>query len=550
VTSARDRILIVENDPVISDFIARQTLQAAGYQPVVVNDVTSAISRSIQMAPDLILVNINMPDLRGKDLMVALNSQGINTPVIVMAIKGMEAELIQTLRLGAADYLLWPLREPEVLNAVERVLKQVHERQERERLSRQLQQTNQELQARVRELTTIFSLGKAVTSITEQAVLFEKIIEGAASVTQADMAWFLLREDSNVKTFTLVGQRNLPPSLVVFLNQPWDDGISSLVAMSGESLSIHGEPLKRFKINTLGQSALIAPVKLQKQVIGLLVMLRKQPQPFSASEQNLLEAVADYAGISLVNARLFRTVEERAHSLQTLADVAQVGEKINHEILDTVKREVRSPLEISRAALERLAKDPTTRWSKEQRQALTALQDQLQIIGRIGESIAPPSLTQSMLTPAPLDVIDLVRKSIERLQPIAQQNNVILSPEFPPFPFQAQGETVLLGLVLDAMISLCVRYSSAGNQVSVRIERKGDMAEIAVQGPGPALDSRRAVQLFEPGYRPPSAPPVFAGLTIGLSLALELVQKQNGKLWAEGKSGQNVCLHLELPLSR
>ena len=244
---------IVESDPVVSDLIGRQALQAVGYQVQVATDATSAIAKSLQWAPDLMLVDLNLPGLSGKDLLVALASQGMHTPLIIIARRGTEADIIQTFRLGAADYLLLPAREAEVVNAVNRVLQQVHDRHERERLSQQLQQANQELQSRVRELTTIFALGKAMTSVTDQAALLEKILEGAIRITQADLGWFLLREDVD-RPFVVVAESNLPPALGVRLNQPWDDGISSLVAMSGEPLSIHGEPLKRFKISSLGMA--------------------------------------------------------------------------------------------------------------------------------------------------------------------------------------------------------------------------------------------------------------------------------------------------------
>jgi two-component system NtrC family sensor kinase len=303
MTNGRDRILLVENDPVVADLIGRQALQGIGHQVVMVGDANTAISRAIQWVPDLILVDINLPGLSGKDLLVALKSQGLQTPVVLLAQRGQESDIVQAFRLGAADYLLLPVREAEVISAVERVLKQVHERQERERLSQQLQQTNQELQLRVRELTTVFAVGKAVTSITDMSLLMNRILEGAVRVTQADLGWFLMREESD-QPFVLVADNNLPPSLGLRLGQPWDDGISKLVAMSGETLTIHGEPLKRFKIYTLGQSALIVPIRAQKKnqrtVIGLLAMIRRQPAAFGPSEQHLLEALADYASISLV----------------------------------------------------------------------------------------------------------------------------------------------------------------------------------------------------------------------------------------------------------
>ena len=200
--ATRERILIVENDPEISDLVGRQALQATGYQTFIVSDANTALSKTLQLAPDAILIDLNLPGLSGKDLMVALTSQGIQTPIIVLSLKGTEADIIQAFRLGATDYLLWPVREAEVINVVERVLKQVRERHERERLAQQLQQTNQELQLRVRELTAIFAIGKAVVSITDQSVLFEKILDGATRVTQADLGWFLIKRRKKSSLYT------------------------------------------------------------------------------------------------------------------------------------------------------------------------------------------------------------------------------------------------------------------------------------------------------------------------------------------------------------
>lgn len=192
---SKDRILIVESNPEISDFIGRQALSSAGYQVFSVADASSAIAKTLQVSPDLIITNIHLPGLSGKDLMIALSSQGINTPIIVIAEEGKESEVIQTFRLGAVDYFMWPCQEPEIIRSVERIISQIHEHRDRTILEKRLSDINQQLQQRVRELTAIFSMGKAVTSITDQRALFDKINHVAAQVTQADISWFLLREE-------------------------------------------------------------------------------------------------------------------------------------------------------------------------------------------------------------------------------------------------------------------------------------------------------------------------------------------------------------------
>ncbi|MDD2921454.1 MAG: response regulator, partial [Anaerolineales bacterium] len=72
-----EQILIVESDPDIADLIGRQALQPLGYQVTVVGDAASALKNALQTPPDLILANLNLPGLSGKDILAALNARGI-----------------------------------------------------------------------------------------------------------------------------------------------------------------------------------------------------------------------------------------------------------------------------------------------------------------------------------------------------------------------------------------------------------------------------------------------------------------------------------------
>jgi K+-sensing histidine kinase KdpD len=548
----RDRILIVENDPVIADLIGRQALQSVGYQVFMVGDATAAIAKALQWSPDLIITDINLPGLSGKDLMVALSSQGVTTPVILLAAKGQEQDIVHTLRIGAADYLLLPVREAEVISATERVLKLVHERRERERLAQQLQQTNHELQARVRELTTIFAVGKAVTSITDMSLLMEKVLEGATKVTQADLGWFLMREDLN-KPFVLVAGYNLPASLGVRPGQAWDDGISSLVAMSGEALTIHGEPLKRFKIYVLGQSALIAPIKVQKNVIGLLVMMRKQAVPFAPSEQHLLDALADYASISLVNAHLFRAADDRARTMQVMAENAQMGERVNNDVLRVVKKDMGSAVETSLAALSRLAKDPTARWRPEQRQQISAIQDQLEKLQRLTETIAPYQSQKQVTREGPrANLGEQVAQAVRRGQPFARTGALTIQVEQAGDGLVVALDPAFVAQILDGLISNAVKFSSQGGQITLLAEKNSErQAVVSVRSPGARLDSKDTARIFEDSFRPdPAQAQRFGGLGIRLSLIRDILTRHGGKIWVESQSGSAIVFYAAMPLAR
>lgn len=380
---AGEHILIVENDPDIADLIGRQSLQPLGYQVSVMGDAASALKRSVQTPPDLILANLNLPGLSGKDLIAALNSQSVKSPLIIIAEKGQEGDAIQAFRLGATDVMFWPLRDAEVVSIVERALRQTQETRERQKLDRQLKAANEELQRRLRDLTNILTIAKAVVSITDQRVLFDRILESAMQLAEADMCWLMLRDEKS-KAHLLRAQRNLPEAWAKKMNQPVDDGISSLVALSGESLLLNGSAMQKFKLAVLGKSVGVIPIKIQNEVIGLLIVVRRNDREFSRDAQTMLEAMADYASISLVNARLFRALEQTAEN-------ARAGEKQRHAALESMREAIESGVQAATYPLNLVLTEMPGVLNPEQKKALESVQAALQRLTRSSEKTVTPS---------------------------------------------------------------------------------------------------------------------------------------------------------------
>jgi FixJ family two-component response regulator len=365
-----ERILIVESDPDIADLIGRQSLKPLGYQVAVVGDAASAIKTAVQSTPDLIVANLNLPGLSGKDLLTALASQGVRTPVVMIAEKGQEADALVAFRLGATDALFWPARDAEVVACVERALSQTKETRERQKLDRQLKITHDELQKRLKDIGTLLAMGKAVVSITDQRQLFDRILEGTLQLGGADMCWLLLREEKS-NAFLLRAHRGLPDAWAKKMNQPIDDGISSLVALSGESLVMNGVALQKFKIAALGKSVGVVPIKIQNEVIGLLIVVRKNDIEIDRSSQTLLEAVADYSSISLVNARLF-------HALEQTSESARTGDTQKIVALDSIRALIRDQVQAANYPLNLVMTEMPGALNGEQRQALESVQAALQ----------------------------------------------------------------------------------------------------------------------------------------------------------------------------
>jgi two-component system, NtrC family, sensor kinase len=306
-----ERILIADEDPDILDLLSRQTLTALGYKTATASNGPAAVQLVMTFHPDVVIASLTLPGLTAKEMLVALRAQGLESPMIVTAPEGQEKLALQAFRLGARDYLTKPLREAEVVSSVERALGESRLRREREGLAKRLSEANQELERRVRELTLLYGIGKAVVSLNHLDKLFDRLLEGARYATEADTAWLLQRDDAS-QQLVLRAQYGFPPALAAKVNQPWDDGVSPLVLRSGETLRLAGESLKQFKIAQICQSVLVAPIKAKTESLGVISVGMKKNREFSQREQSMLEAVTDYASISLINAQLFKALKSPA----------------------------------------------------------------------------------------------------------------------------------------------------------------------------------------------------------------------------------------------
>ncbi|MBK7450396.1 MAG: GAF domain-containing protein [Anaerolineales bacterium] len=195
---------------------------------------------------------------------------------------------------------------------------------------------------------------------------------------ESEMCWLMLREDKG-NNYILRAQRGLPDAWSKKMNQPVDDGISSLVALSGESLFMNGTPMQKFKIAALGKAAGVVPIKIKNEVIGLMIVVRKADREFSRDAQTMLEAMADYASISLVNARLFRALEQTAESART-------GEKTRHASLESLRKSIRTEVETAAYPLNLILTEMPGALNPEQKKALETVKSALQRLSHSSEN--------------------------------------------------------------------------------------------------------------------------------------------------------------------
>ena len=378
MATTNEHILLVESNPEIVDLISRQTLQPIGFQVEVVSDASKAIEQVIKFTPDLIISNLNLPGLSGKDLMVALSSQGLHIPLIVIAENGQEDDVIQAFRLGAKDYLLWPARDAEVVSVVEHSLRQVRDQHARQDLDLKQNETIQGLERRIRELSIMIAIGKEILSTRDQAVLVDKLVESAIYLATANCGW-LMMEKETPGSFELAASRNLPEGWSANLGKAFNDEINAIITSPGKTSSLNENSLKQLNIESLGQSAIAVPINVDQKAIGLLVVIRDKKIPIEKDRLALLNVLADYAVISLSTSHLFRELQETALSKKDDKDQ-------NVDLNSKLKMEIRDCLNPIAFPLEQLISHQLGPLTGEQQQALSSSWEVLQSVLKLVET--------------------------------------------------------------------------------------------------------------------------------------------------------------------
>jgi hypothetical protein len=114
----------------------------------------------------------------------------------------------------------------------------------------------------------------------------------------------------------------------------------------------------------------------------MLVVVRKDLRPFENMEQTLLETIADYTSISLLNARLFRALNDSA---QTSTEV----EKRQNSLLESIRNSVEEELRSAAYPIELLLTGKAGNLTDIQRQALQSARAALQRMARAAEKTTP-----------------------------------------------------------------------------------------------------------------------------------------------------------------
>jgi DNA-binding response OmpR family regulator len=120
------KVLVVEDDrPILTGLV--DLLRGEGYEVAAAEDGKEALRAYAQARPNLILLDIMIPEKSGYDVCREIRAQDSLTPILMLTAKGQEADKVAGLELGADDYVVKPFGVSELLARVRALLRRNRE---------------------------------------------------------------------------------------------------------------------------------------------------------------------------------------------------------------------------------------------------------------------------------------------------------------------------------------------------------------------------------------------------------------------------------------
>ena len=106
-------VLVVDDEPQIRRAL-RTALEAHGYDVITAGNSVGGLEEVAERDPDIVLLDVKLPDLEGTEMLERLRAWS-EVPVIMLSVRGAQAEKVRALDAGADDYVTKPFGMPELL---------------------------------------------------------------------------------------------------------------------------------------------------------------------------------------------------------------------------------------------------------------------------------------------------------------------------------------------------------------------------------------------------------------------------------------------------
>lgn len=337
-----EMVFVVDDNQAMRDFLRDHVLLPNGYQVQEAANGKTALQLIEQYTPDLILLDIGLPDYSGLDLLGLFTDKGVQAPIIVITAHHSADIILKAFRLGAKNFLRKPFDYQEVMDTIADSLAEARWQKEREALTVALQEANRKLQKRVDAWETLNEIGRTITATLDEMDIQRRLMEGINQLMRVEAGSLFLRDEATGELEIQISLRNDEAELEGIRLQP-GQGIAGWVAQQGKpALVADAYEDERFQpsfdrehTGFRTRAVLAVPLTIKGRVMGVIEVINPlgaKPY-FDDTDLALLQTLAASVAVAVENAWLY---EKMRHSvtLETLQKtIVTLSHYVNNSLM-------------------------------------------------------------------------------------------------------------------------------------------------------------------------------------------------------------------------
>jgi PAS domain S-box-containing protein len=482
-------VLVIDDTPENLNLLS-QMLTQQGYKVRSVTKGSTGLRGAQAAPPDLILLDVNMPEMNGYEVCQQLkeDERTKDIPVIFISALGDVLDKVKAFAVGGVDYITKPFQVEEVLARIEIHLKLQH-------LQKQLIDQNTQLQREMQE--------------RKQA------------------------EEKFAKAF------RASPNPIAIITLP--EG--RLLDVNPSFLKMSGYHRKE----VVGQTAMELGLVQKTAAIGTLL------QHLSTTE-SLYNQEFEFRTQSGETKVLLVSVEaiklSCTNCLLLIANDITERQRLENEFISLVSHELRTPLTSLVGALDLLDSgqlgDLNPQGQNVLRIATTNTERLIRLVNNILDLERMKTGTIAMQT-RHCNAGDLAIQATESMEALAKNSDIAIVVKPYPIEFQADPDRILQ--TLTNLLSNAIKFSDPGSSVELAVNQDNSQVIFTVKDTGRGIPADKLQVIFERFQQVDASDSrQKGGSGLGLAICRKIVEQHRGNIWVESRLGEGSTFSISLPL--
>jgi signal transduction histidine kinase len=420
------------------------------------------------------------------------------------------------------------------------------------RMFEEVQARTRELAQSVEELQALGEVSQAVNSTLDLQTVLSTIVAKAVQLSGTEGGAIYVFEEAQ-QLFRLRATFGFSEDLIAAVEDQ-HLGASDAIRQATqdkqpqETSDIGDEPpspLREIAMQAGYRARLIVPLMSGDQVLGALVIRRKQPGNFPKGTIHLLQTFAAQSVLAIQNARLFREIEDKSRQLQ-------VASEHKSQFVASMSHELRTPLNAIIGLTEMMVTN-AARFGTEK------AQEPLQRVNRAGShllglinqvlDLSKIEAGKLELNPQTVQLAPLIKEVIGTARQLAEQNKNRLVVEAPADLGAITVDPMRLRQILLNLLSNACKFTKEG-QVTLKGRKVADGREFefVVADTGIGMTAEQQAKLFEEfSQADKTTAQRFGGTGLGLALSRKLARMMGGDVTVTSEPGKGSVFTVRLP---